>query len=80
MRLFWFYNCGIYCPLSIGLLRYYTYLVKIVENWWCPFYHDKKSDYADAPLDNSFWHIYSKENSKLHEDDKNCPIYTDKDD
>ena len=24
-----------------------SYLVQIVENWWCPFEHDKKAEYKD---------------------------------
>jgi hypothetical protein len=75
LKIFWFYNCGIYCPLSIGLMDYFSYLVKIVENWWCPFYHDRKSTYANAPLDKSFWHAKPKELKKLHKNDQNCPIY-----
>ena len=36
-RLFWIFNCKLYCPLSVALLAYVLYLVKIVEHWWCPF-------------------------------------------
>jgi hypothetical protein len=77
-KIFWFYNCGIYCPLSIGLFDYLSYLVKIVENWWCPFKHDRKHTYANAPLDNSFWHISEIEKQKLAKEDLNNPIYTKK--
>lgn len=55
-RLFWIFNCKIYCPLSVAFVSYFLYLVKIVEQWWCPFEHDKKHTYADAPIDSSFWH------------------------
>lgn len=75
-KLFWFYNCGIYCPYTVALFEYLTYLIKVVENWWCPFYHDKKTNYADAPIDKSFWHI-SSEKTKLHKDDLNCKIWSD---
>ena len=55
-KLFWLFNCKLYCPLSVALLGYLLYLVKIVEQWWCPFAHDQKASYADAPIDLSFWH------------------------
>ena len=45
-RFFWIFNCKVYCPLSVGLFKYAHYLVKIVENWWCPFDHDQKQTYA----------------------------------
>ncbi|MDY6838560.1 MAG: hypothetical protein SWH78_11350 [Thermodesulfobacteriota bacterium] len=56
LRLFWIFNCKLYCPLSVALLAYIVYLVKVVEQWWCPFGHDKKHTYADVPIDRSFWH------------------------
>lgn len=56
LRLFWVFNCKLYCPLSVALLAYISYLVKVVEQWWCPFGHDKKHTYADVPIDRSFWH------------------------
>ena len=77
-KLFWFYNCGIYCPLTIGLLEYFSYLVMVVENWWCPFFHDKKSNYNHSALDKSYWHITKQKLSQLHPDDRNCPTYDDK--
>ena len=54
-----------------------TYLVTIVENWWCPFHHDKKSEYADAAIDQSYWHIYEVERAKLHPDDRDNAIWND---
>ncbi len=74
-RFFWIFNCKIYCPLSVALFRYMAYLVQIVENWWCPFEHDKKAHYKDAAIDKSYWHIYENEQSRLHPDDRDNPIW-----
>jgi hypothetical protein len=74
-RFFWIFNCTVYCPMSIALLRYFVYLVKIVENWWCPFEHSRKHEYADATIDASFWHINKYPNSLLHPDDRDNPIW-----
>lgn len=76
-RFFWIFNCKLYCPLSVALFRYALYLVKIVENWWCPFAHAQKGDYADAAIDKSFWHVDPEELVKLHPDDKNNPIWNE---
>lgn len=70
-RFFWVFNCKLYCPLSVALFRYASYLVMIVENWWCPFVHDRKGDYAEGAIDRSFWHVDPEETVKLHPDDKN---------
>ncbi len=74
-RLFWFYNCGIYCPYSVAIFEYNAYLTKIVENWWCPFTHDKKNTYSNAPIDKSYWHIDEDRRKKLHKDDLENPIW-----
>lgn len=71
----WIFNCKMYCPLSVALLRYAVYLVKIVENWWCPFTHSRKEEYCDAAIDYSYWHIDKKRAAKLHPDDRNNPIW-----
>ncbi len=76
-RLYWIFNCKLYCPMSVALFAYATYLVKIVENWWCPFTHDKKHTYAEAAIDKSFWHVYPDELTKLHPDDINNPIWNE---
>ena len=73
-KLFWIFNCKLYCPLSIALIAYLLYLVKIVEQWWCPFGHDKKHSYADAPIDKSFWHAAGDENL-LHPEDRENPSW-----
>jgi hypothetical protein len=79
-RLFWILNCTWYCPYSVALLEWHTYLVKIVENWWCPFGHSRKNDYGEGAIDQSFWHIYPEEIVKLHPDDRNNPIFTEDED
>ncbi len=78
IKAFWYFNCTWYCPYSVALFEYMTYLVKAVENWWCPFFHEKKSDYADAPMDRSYWHTYMGWKKKLHKDDEDCAIWNDK--
>jgi hypothetical protein len=77
-RSFWIFNCKLYCPLSVALFRYALYLVKIVENWWCPFAHDQKPYYAEGAIDESFWHVDPEDLEKLHPDDKNNPIWNEK--
>ena len=74
-RFYWIFNCKLYCPLSIAMFRYMSYLVRIVENWWCPFDHDKKQDYKGSSIDYSYWHIHEDEKAKLHEDDRENPIW-----
>lgn len=74
-KTYWLFNCKLYCPLSVGMLRYMVYLVKIVENWWCPFDHSRKQDYADAAIDMSFWHIRERQRDLLHPDDRDNPIW-----
>lgn len=72
---YWIFNCKLYCPLSVALFRYLTYLVMIVENWWCPFQHDKKTDYAQSAIDKSYWHLHDIEEQKLHPDDRDNTIW-----
>ena len=76
-KLFWILNCTWYCPYSVGLFEWHAYLVKVVENWWCPFTHDRKHQYTDGAIDQSFWHIYPEEKAKLHDDDRNNPIFSE---
>lgn len=77
-RFFWIFNCKLYCPLSVALFRYAAYLVMIVENWWCPFAHSQKQEYAEGAVDSSLWHVYPEELEKLHPDDKKNPIWNEK--
>jgi hypothetical protein len=76
-RFFWIFNCKLYCPLSVALFTYATYLVKIVENWWCPFAHEQKGNYTEGAIDKSFWHVDPEELVKLHPDDKLNPIWNE---
>jgi hypothetical protein len=76
-KFFWIFNCSYYCPYSVALLEWMTYLAKIVENWWCPFAHGKKIDYAAGSIDRSFWHVFPSEAAKLHPDDLTNPIWND---
>jgi len=76
-RFYWIFNCKLYCPLSVALFRYMAYLVMIVENWWCPFGHDKKSCYIESAIDQSYWHLHEKEKAKLHPDDMNNTIWNE---
>ena len=73
-RLFWVFNCTLYCPLTVGLLEWTAYQVKLVENWWCPFAHGTKHTYADAPIDYSYWHTVETVQD-LHPDDRNNPVW-----
>lgn len=76
-RWYWIFNCKLYCPLSVALFRYATYLVKIVENWWCPFEHDKKGEYGEGAIDKSYWHLNQQEMECLHPDDRANPIWNE---
>lgn len=76
-KLYWIFNCKLYCPLSVALFRYAAYLVMIVENWWCPFGHDKKAEYAEGAIDKSYWHLHAVERERLHPDDLNNPIWNE---
>ncbi|MGH8557094.1 MAG: hypothetical protein ACRESZ_06445 [Methylococcales bacterium] len=76
-RWFWIFNCNLYCPLSVALFEYTAYLVKAVENWWCPFDHSRKANYSSAAIDLSYWHIKPGEAEKLHRDDRDNPIWNE---
>jgi len=77
-RFFWIFNCKLYCPMSVALFSYAAYLVKIVENWWCPFAHEQKKTYAESAIDESFWHVDPRELVKLHPEDRLNPIWNEK--
>ncbi len=76
-RWYWIFNCKLYCPMSVALFAYGTYLVKVVENWWCPFDHEKKEEYAVGAIDKSYWHIFPDEYDKLHAEDQNNPVWNE---
>lgn len=73
-RAFWIFNCTFYCPTSVAVLEWHTYLVKAVENWWCPFHHERKPHYAGSALDASYWHL-SRDVAKLDPQDRDNPIW-----
>jgi hypothetical protein len=75
-KAFWIFNCKMYCPMSVALFEWCAYLVKMVESWWCPFHHERKPFYADAPIDQSYWHVEG-EDHKLHPEDRVCNVWYD---
>lgn len=77
MKTFWAFNCNYYCPLSVGLYEWSVYLVKTVENFWCPFFHERKSTYAESAIDKSYWHIHPENVEKLHPEDRDCQIWNE---
>ncbi|MEY4768994.1 MAG: hypothetical protein RL637_1633 [Pseudomonadota bacterium] len=78
-KLYWILNCTWYCPLSVALFEWHAYLVKVVENWWCPFAHNRKNEgcYNEGAIDRSFWHLYPEDKKKLHTDDLNNPLWNE---
>jgi hypothetical protein len=79
-KLYWILNCTWYCPVSVALFEWHAYLVKLVENWWCPFTHEKKESYNNAKIDKSFWHIYPEDAIKLEPEDRDNEIWNDSND
>lgn len=77
VKSFWMFNCNFYCPLSVGIYEWSLYLVKAVENFWCPFFHNRKETYADSAIDKSYWHIKEEGASALHPDDLNCALWNE---
>jgi len=69
-KLYWIFNCKLYCPISVAMFRYMAYLVTIVENWWCPFDHAQKSAYREGAVDYSYWHLHEQEKARLHPQDR----------
>lgn len=76
-KAFWQFNCNYYCPLSVALYEWSTYLVKTVENFWCPFFHDRKAAYRESAVDQSYWHINADTRGKLHPEDRKCAIWNE---
>lgn len=75
-KIFWVINCTWYCPFSTGLFEWHAYLVKLVENWWCPFHHSRKNEhYREGAIDQSFWHIFPEDIGKLEAEDRDNPIW-----
>jgi hypothetical protein len=77
LKSFWMFNCNIYCPLSVGLYEWSTYLVKAVENFWCPFFHELKVTRASSPIDQSYWHIEEDSRGRLTPEDRDCPTWNE---
>jgi hypothetical protein len=73
-RAYWFFNCTLYCPFSVATLEWAAYLTKAVENWWCPFAHQQKPNYAGSAIDYSFWHS-SQDVAQLNPEDRDNPIW-----
>jgi hypothetical protein len=64
--------------LSIALFNWHAYLVKLVENWWCPFHHNRKEPhYRAGAINQSFWHLYPEDFKKLSPDDRDNPIWNE---
>lgn len=61
----------------VGLFEWHAYLVKLIENWWCPFGHEKKESYNNASIDKSFWHVYAVDEAKLVSEDRDNPIWNE---
>lgn len=76
-RLFWLFNCTFYCPVSVAVLEWHTYLVKAVENWWCPFTHSRKDNYGSSKIDSSYWHTVGDQ-YLLHADDQTDPFWSER--
>lgn len=77
LKIFWAFNCNYYCPLSVGLYEWSAYLVKTVENFWCPFFHERKNTYTESAIDQSYWHIQAETRVQLHPDDRDCAIWNE---
>ncbi len=77
LKVFWAFNCNLYCPLSVGLYEWSTYLVKTVENFWCPFFHERKPFYEASAIDQSYWHIDPENRQKLHPEDREHHIWNE---
>mgnify|MGYP001827117589 CR=1 FL=1 len=71
------FNCKLNCPLSVAQFVYVAYLVTIVENWWCPFEHDKIKEYSEGAIDKLYWYMHAREREKLHPNDLNNPIWNE---
>ncbi|MGZ8216309.1 hypothetical protein [Methylomagnum sp.] len=77
VKAFWQFNCNFYCPLSVGLYEWSTYLVKAVENFWCPFFHERKATYAESAIDQSYWHMKPEGRDLLHPEDRDCTMWNE---
>lgn len=75
---FWVANYTNFLALSTALFNWHAYLVKLVENWWCPFHHNRKDPhYRIGAINQSFWHLYPEDLIKLAPDDRDNPIWNE---
>jgi hypothetical protein len=77
LKFLWIFNCNMYCTYSIALFAYVSYLIRIIENWWCPFNHSKKHTYSMSAIDKSFWHSYPHLVTLLDDKDKNNVMWNE---
>jgi len=77
IKAFWMFNCNFYCPLGVALYEWSTYLVKTTENFWCPFFHERKKTYAEAAIDQSYWHILPESRELLHPEDRDNNMWNE---
>ena len=63
-----------YKPSKKGEPENDALLTKAVENWWCPFGHAHKPNYAGSAIDYSFWHV-SQDVAQLDAEDRDNPIW-----
>jgi|GEM_PF-162271 len=75
---FWLANYSRLLVFSTALFDWHAYLVKLVENWWCPFHHNRKEPhYRSGAINQSFWHLYPEDFKKLSPDDRDNPIWNE---
>jgi len=74
----WVANYSRLLVFSTTLFDWHAYLVKLVENWWCPFHHNRKEPhYRAGAINQSFWHLYPEDFKKLSPDDRDNPIWNE---
>jgi hypothetical protein len=77
-KTFWATNYSRLLVFSTALFDWHAYLVKLVENWWCPFHHNRKEPhYRAGAINQSFWHLYPEDFKKLDPDDRDNPIWNE---
>lgn len=77
-KTFWGTTYSRLLVFSIALFNWHAYLVKLVENWWCPFHHNRKEPhYWAGAINQSFWHLYPEDFKKLSPDDRDNPIWNE---
>ncbi len=75
---YWVAKYARFLVYSTALFNWHAYLVKLVENWWCPFHHNRKDPhYRIGAINQSFWHLYPEDFIKLAPDDRDNPIWNE---